>query len=172
MQVEIKKPDTVQFCIRMEEEDELYRRCMWARITFDNKNWSMMAQSDCGGYSYSWYPEKDRKFLELMQQIDEQYLLGKISDQTRFDEEGSKKTLIRWLSEGTELKRIIAEIDKINVCSATEFIQEVKEISGMEDYTDLWECIENDYPQSAKVFSRIFVECVQPEIRKYLKQGN
>ncbi|MGL5433782.1 MAG: hypothetical protein ACRDBO_00095 [Lachnospiraceae bacterium] len=172
MRVEIKKPDTVQFCIWMDKEDELYGRCMWARVTFDNINWSMMAQSDCGDYSYSWSPEINRTFLQLMQQIDGQYLLGKVADRTRFDEEASKGNLIMWVAEDGDSERMIAEINEIRTNSAHEFIREVEEIAGMDEYSDLWECIESDYPQSAKVFSELFVKCVQPEIRKYLRGCN
>jgi len=172
MKVEVNKPDTIQFYVYLEKEDELHTSCIWARITFDNENWSMMAQSDCGDYSYSWVPEKDRTFLQLMQQIDEEYLLGKISDRTRFDEEASKENLISWISSEIDAERLIAEIKEIRAGSGDEFLHEVEEISGMDDFTDLWECLESDYPQSAKTFCRIFTECVQPEIRKYLKQEN
>ena len=172
MKVNVNKPDTIQFCMQMEKGDELYTNCMWARITFDNKNWSMMAQSDCGDYSYSWVPEKERTFLQLMQQIDKEYLLGKVSDRTRFDEEASKKNLINWVSSEIDAERLIAEIKEISAGSDDEFLHEVEEISGMEDFSDLWECLESDYPQSAKIFCRVFTECVQPEIRKYLKTGN
>ena len=170
MKVEIDKPDTIQFRIHLEKEDALYTNCMWARITFDNKNWSMMAQSDCGDYSYSWVPEKDRTFLQLMQQINDEYLLGKISYRTRFDEKSSKNNLISWVSSETDAARLITEIKEISAGSGDEFLHDVEEISGMEDFTDLWECIENDYPQSAKTFCKIFARYVQPEIRKYLKK--
>lgn len=169
MKVEINKPDTIQFCICLDKEDELHTSCMWARITFDNKNWSMMAQSDCGDYSYSWLPEKDRTFLKLMQQIDGEYLLGKISNRTHFDEEESKKNLIRWVDQEEDIDRLEKEINEISASSAEEFIREVEDIEGLEDWPDLWECVEHDYPQSAKTFCRIFTDCVQPEIRKYLK---
>ena len=157
MKVEVNKPDTIQFYVYLEKEDELHTSCIWARITFDNENWSMMAQSDCGDYSYSWVPEKDRTFLQLMQQI---------------DEEASKENLISWISSEIDAERLIAEIKEIRAGSGDEFLHEVEEISGMDDFTDLWECLESDYPQSAKTFCRIFTECVQPEIRKYLKQEN
>ena len=173
MKVDVKIPDTVQFCIRMEKEDELYTRCMWARVTFDNKNWSMMAQSDAGDYSYSWCVETGgRKFLELMQQIDSDYLLCKISDMTRFDLDNTKKTVISWVSSEVESERIIKEINSINVSNSHDFMNELEGIEGMEEYTDLWECIQSDYPSGAKVFARVFTECIQPEIRKYLKQQN
>jgi hypothetical protein len=169
MKVEVNKPDIIQFCISPEKEDELYTSCMWARITFDNKNWSMMAQSDCGDDSYSWVPEKDRTFLQLMQRIDGEYLLGKVSDRRRFDEESSKKNLIDWVSSELDSERLAKEIKGINVSSEGRFIREVEEIDGMEDFPDLWECLEHDYPQSAKTFCRIFTECIQPEIRKFMK---
>lgn len=173
MKVEINKPDTIQFNIRLEKEDELYTNCMWARITFDNKNWSMMAQSDCGDYSYSWIPEKDRTFLKLMQQIDDQYLLDKIANRSYFDEEESKKNLISWIDQEPDADRLEKEINEICSGSSPEdFINLATEIEGLENYSDMWQCIEYDYPRSAKTFCRIFKDYVQPEIRKYLKQEN
>lgn len=171
MKVEVNKPDIIQFCIWMEKDDELHTSCMWARITFDNKNWSMMAQSDCGDYSYSWVPEKDRTFLKLMQQIDGEYLLGKIADRSRFDEEESKRNLISWVNCEEDADRLEKEIKEINAGSPEEFMREVGDIEGLQDWPDLWECIEHDYPQSAKTFTRVFTECIQPEIRKHLKRG-
>ncbi len=169
MKVEVRVPDTVQFCVRMEKEDKLYQRCMWARVTFDNKNWSMMAQSDAGDYSYSWCVESGgRRFLDLMQQIDEDYLLCKISDMTQFDLYGTKSILIDWVSDEEQSERLIKEINNISACNSYEFMKELSNIDGMEEYTDLWECIQYDYPQRAKVFANVFTECIQPEIRKYL----
>lgn len=173
MKIDVKVPDTVQFCIRMEKEDELYKQCMWARVTFDNKNWSMMAQSDAGDYSYSWNVESGgRKFLELMQQIDSDYLLCKISDMTRFDLDSTKKTVISFVSSEIESERIIKEINRINVSNPHDFMRELEDIEEMREYPDLWECIQSDYPSGAKVFARVFKECIQPEIRKYLKYQN
>lgn len=170
MQVEIRKPDTIQFYIRMDKEDELRKQCMWARVTFDNKNWSMMAQSDAGDYSYSWCVESGgRTFLELMQQIDSYYLLSKISDRTVFDLEETKKTVIDWISDDEQSERMIKEIYSINTCSKREFMNYLDDIDGMEEYSDLWECIQTDYPSGAKVFARVFTEVIQQEIRKYLK---
>ena len=172
MKVEINKPDTIQFNVTLEKEDELHISCMWARITFDNKNWSMMAQSDCGDYSYSWRPEKERKFLELMQQIDGEYLLGKVSSRSRFDEEKSKNRIIEYVIQDEDVERLEKEIKEINSGSSEEFMREIEEIEGLENWPDLWEFLVHDYPRSAKTFCRIFTECIQPEIRKYLNQEN
>lgn len=170
MQVEIRKPDTIQFYIRMDKEDELCKQCMWARVTFDNKNWSMMAQSDARDYSYSWCVESGgRTFLELMQQIDSYYLLSKISDRTVFDLEETKKTVIDWISNEEQSERMIKEVYSIDTCSEKEFMNSLDNIDGMEEYSDLWECIQTDYPSGAKVFARVFTEVIQQEIRKYLK---
>lgn len=172
MQVEIRVPDTIQFCVRMDIDDELHHQCMWARVTFDNKNWSMMAQSDAGDYSYSWCVESGgRSFLELMQQIDSDYLLCKISDRTVFDLEETKKAVIEWVYEEEQAERMIEEINAISACNEREFISDLEDIDGMEEYSDLWECIHTDYPNGAKVFARIFTEVIQPEISKYLKSS-
>uniref|UniRef100_UPI0006D174F5 hypothetical protein n=1 Tax=Clostridium sp. NkU-1 TaxID=1095009 RepID=UPI0006D174F5 len=77
--------------------------------------------------------------------------------------------MIDWVSSELDSERLAKEIKGINASSEERFIREVEEIDGMEDFQDLWECLEHDYPQSAKTFCRIFTECIQPEIRKYLK---
>ena len=107
-----------------------------------------------------------------MQQIDSDYFLCKISDMTRFDLDNTKKTVISWVSSEVESERIIKEINSINVSNSHDFMNELEGIEGMEEYTDLWECIQSDYPSGAKVFARVFTECIQPEIRKYLKHQN
>ena len=174
----INKPDTIQFSVKMERDDDLYTACMWARITFDNKNWSMMAQSDAGDYSYSWCVESGgRKFLELMQEIDSDYLLGKISDMSRFDAEATKENVIDMIVNDEDLT--IAERDNLieeirgmeNHSNDRDFLEELENIHGMNEYSDLWECIESDYPARAKTFAKVFTEIIQPEIRRYLKEN-
>ena len=49
-------------------------------------------------------------------------------------------------------------------------MRELEDIEGMENFSDLWECLEYDYPASAKTFVAIFKEIVQPEIRKYIAE--
>lgn len=172
MITEIKKPDTIQFCFRMERSDELHHRCLWARITFDNKNWSMMAQSDCGDYSYSWKPESgNRSFLQLMSQIDEQYLLSKISNMSKFDFEQSKENVLRYISGCEDFEKMKVVLDDMSNAGDSEFLRDLDtdEFIGV---TDLWECIEYDYPAGAKTFAEMFVKCVQPEIRKYIASVN
>ncbi len=175
MQVEIKKPNTIVFNITLDRTDKWYKNCLWARLTFDLENWSMTAQSDCGDYSYSWYPETSgRTFLQLMAKIDKGYLLRKISSQSIFDMEATKKKVCRWVRDDEDLSseeknRIISEINEIKVClDCQEFLAELEWIDGMDNFSDLYECVVEDYPTSAKNFAEIFEGIVQPEIRKYL----
>ena len=168
MQVEINKPDTIQFMIHLDQEDELYTSCMWARFTLDSKNWALMAQTDCGDYSYSWHQEENRTFMKFLTEINGDYLMRKVSSMSEFDIVASKENIILYLTDDD--KYLEKEINKIpDFCDEREFMEELGEINGMEEYCDLYECIERDYPHSAKTFSRIFAECLQPELVKYLK---
>lgn len=179
MRVEIERPNTIMFKVYPDKTDERYTKCLWARFTFDLANWSMTAQSDCGDYSYSWCVEKGgRTFLQLMTVIEKDYLLGKISSRSRFDVESTKQTVIEWVREDEDLSpeeqnRIISEINEIEkYADGQEFLRELEDIDGMDNFCDLWECLDYDYPASAKTFVEIFKEIVQPEIRKYLKEVN
>lgn len=173
MNIEIVKPDTIQFVIRMDKNDELYHDCMWARITFDNKNWSMQAQSDCGDYSYSWCVENgERSFLQLMSQIDGEYLLGKVSNMSRFDLKGTKERVIEYIGKEEITENQMNWLDEIQVSSEDEFIREIEDCTWFDDYCGLWELVEYDYPYQAKTFSKIFVDIIQPKIREYLKEGD
>lgn len=171
MQVEIAKPDIIQFVIRLDRNDEMYYNCMWARFTLDSKNWSLIAQTDCGDYSYSWCTEENRTFLKFLSEINSDYLMRKVSDMTEFDITATKGNVISYLLD--EDKYLEDDIRKISDnCDEREFLDELENIDGMEEYCDLWECIEHDYPISAQVFSRVFTECLQPEIKKYLNTIN
>lgn len=177
MQVEIDKPNTVMFKIYPDKTDEWYTKCLWSRFTFDLTNWSLTAQSDCGDYSYSWRVEKcSRSFLQLMAVIKKDYLLSKISSRSRFDVESTKAHVSMWVREDEDLSpeerdRILSEINEIEeYADGQEFLRELEDIEGMENFSDLWVCLEYDYPASAKTFVTIFKEIVQPEIRKYLKE--
>ena len=179
MRVEIEKPNTIMFKIYPDENDEWYTRCLWARVTFDLANWSLSVQSDCGDYSYSWCVEAgDRTFLQLMAIIDKDYLLSKVSSRSRFDLESTKENVSEWIRDDEDLyteerNRILAEVEKIEEYSdGQQFLRELEDIEGMENFYDLWECIVYDYPTSAKTFAEIFKEVIQPEIKKYLKGGN
>lgn len=171
MKIDIVKPDTIQFVIRMDKGDELYHKCMWARVTFDNKNWSMTAQSDCGDYSYSWVVESgSRTFLELMAVIDKGYLLGKISSKSRFDLESTKSNIIDYIGGEDELTENQKEwLEEINVSNGQEFMREIDDCVWFDDCCDLWECVEYDYPYQAKTFADIFCDIIQPKIKEYLQ---
>lgn len=155
----------------MDKDDELYHKCMWARVAFDNKNWSMTAKSGCGDYSYSWVVESgSRTFLELMAVIDKGYLLRKISSERRFDLESTKSNIIDYIGGEDELTENQKEwLEEINVSSGQEFMREIDDCVWFDDCYDLWECVEYDYPYQAKTFADIFCDIIQPKIKEYLQ---
>lgn len=169
MKVSVVKPEVLEIDIRCTPDDELYHSCMWARIVFDTKNWSMMAQSDCGDYSYGWCVESgSRSFLELMQSLDAEYLLGKVSNRTWFDEKASKESILSYLDGEDISEDVIKEIKNIRACSEMDFINQIDDIDELKEY-ELWECPVNDYPPQARTFAKLFVEVVEPKIREYLR---
>lgn len=67
MTVTIEKPEIITLLYHQEKADEDYGSCLWARFYLDTKNYTMSIESDCGKYSYGWYPTPDSEsFLHLL----------------------------------------------------------------------------------------------------------
>lgn len=170
MKCSIIKPNTTTYNMRFnkEEDPDMYWRCMWARITLDHDNFTLSVVSDCGNYTYTWCVTESETFIDLMKRIDSDYLLSKISSETVFKLDESKKATIKnielyWDDEAT-IKGIIKEIENIEYCGNEEtfyrMADEILNCSG-----ELIEPIK-DYPEGAKVFCRIFKEYLQPLLRR------
>lgn len=173
MQCKILNPNTTTYSMRFtkEEDPDMHWRCMWARITLDHDNFTLSSVSDCGDYTYSWCVTESETFLHLMSRIDSEYLLSKISCQSEFDLEQSIKETIdnikEYYSDEGDIDEKINEISEID-CGEEGFIMEVDRIMDNIDFESI-SCIK-DYPEGAKVFCRIFMEYLQPMLKKELNK--
>lgn len=180
MKLEIKPTNSTEYYIRFECGDEMYHRCMWARVVLDHDNYTLFAETDCGNYTYGWKPTPNSEsFLELMSRVDAGYLLSKIADISTFLLKESKQHTIENVRESydhlseKELDNICEQIQDIDDVGYEEFFRKVEDILDCGDYSDTFEIIqiEKDYPTRAKTFARIFCEVVQPAIKKTTQEN-
>lgn len=174
MKNKIITPNITQIKLQFESTDEMYCRCMWARINLDNDNYSLLAETDCGSYNYSWNVTEDESFLELMCRINKDYLLGKVANENVFDcDETTKALLDYYINDGVYLDdALLEQIKQIYTSSLEGYVEEIKYIDDDNIFndSDIYECACNKYPVGAITFSEIFEEYVQPLIKGYLEQ--
>lgn len=163
-------PNVRQFHFKQEQSDEDYGSCLWANITLDCDNYTLIAESDCGNYTYGWKPTPDyESFIHLMCRIGKDYLLNKISSRCVFDlEESKKETIDTVLDSGYILSDDdIESINDIDDWSSEEsFYRECDSILKLSDanITDRFELIScaKRYPAGAMTFVNIFCDILQP----------
>lgn len=171
--VEIEKPQIVTFSYRQTRDDADYGSCMWARFHFDTVAYTMFIESDCGSYSYGWVPTpKSESFLHLMARCEGEYILGKISSMSKVDIDGTFTNLVELLSdEEYDEGQWRCIRDSIDQPCAEMIAQEVLDsipfhTTCMPKESDIYECIQYDYPARAKKIAEIFEKHIVPAIRK------
>ena len=172
--VKIYKPNTIMLRYTPSENNENYNACLWADFIIDMDNNRLNINSDCGNYVYQCYDSND--FLKLLTRIKTDYLLEKISTE---DYVNQKQTFENISTLITNSEPDDCDLEKIKeACSHTTFndvyihLKTFVEDYGheFEDiiYVDLSEYIVLDYSPKAKLIVNIFVDYIQPEIKKYL----
>ena len=187
MKIEIEKPYIIVLNYKQEKSDEDYGSCLWARFYFDNKNYTLSIVSDCGNYMYGWVSTPDTEsFLHLMSRISKDYLLSKISSETQVNGDATSEAVKEYLNEVLDEEEPDFDYEDIdNICyysSVDEVYNAILDcVRNTNAYNDffkeysIWECIVTDYPYQAKKIASIFIEKVQPYIKKYLlnaEEGN
>lgn len=170
--IDVKIPKVLTIEYRQEREDEDFGSCLWARFKFDLDNYDLSIYSDCGDYSYGWCPTPDKEsFLHLMSRLNGDYLLEKISSFSVVDGRRTAANLREMLSEIVDDDFDFEDVEEL--CEAysgfddtynalTDALVDVDKVS---DY-DVFQCIEMDYPASAKKIVDVFVRYVKPELIK------
>lgn len=172
MKVSVKTPNITQYYLQLETGDELYRRCTWAEIKLDHDTYTMTAMSDCGSYSYRWYPTPQHEsFRKLMARLDSDYLLDKIASEY-FDFEESREQLLKmvdnehYVLDDMTRRWLIDDLENMDACGEELFLAKMTENIG-------WHCsdipVVSKYPSSAQTFAHIFVEYLQPILREELQ---
>lgn len=166
-------PRIYTYNLKASKDDDIYSHCLWARFTFDCDAGILTINSDAGDYSYRWGYNENEDFMHLMSRIDKYYLLNKISDESRFLLEESKKRTIENIEingfeeydikteeEWEDIKNEILNIDTWN---EHYFYESVKNIVPVINWESIY--TEKDYPLGAKVIAEMFDKYLQPQIK-------
>ena len=176
MKVNEIKPNILCLEYRQEKEDEDYGSCLWARFMFNLDRYELSITSDCGNYGYKWCETPNSEsFLKLMARTDDGYMLDKLYGRANvFDYESTKEKIYEYFGEEEEDKEKLDEIfDEMELYggepdNASEFMR-IFEDNNNNDFCDVWEMLEFDYPSNALKIVSVFKECIQPYIRKMLE---
>ena len=168
MNVTVIKPNVAEYRIRTEQGDAIYTRCMWANIMLNHDTYTISAQTDCGDYSYRWVATKDESFHDLCLRIlgDEEYLLSKFSDRTRFSLEETKRLFF----DSHDLERddpedsaIIAAIEANESSTEEEWVRSIRG-AHLDDAP--WDYIVREYPAQAYTFVRLLSSVILPMMKE------
>ena len=175
-----KDPHIIELEYRQEKGDPDYGSCMWAVFLFDIERYDMLIMSDCGNYSYGWVPTPESEsFLHLMDRLDDEYILEKLSSQTVIDVESTKKAVMEYIEDLADAFSVQLKEEDVcnleNACYQSDERDILDEIHGALLYTDLDGktddydllcCIEKDYPAGAKKIVEVIMQYVNPKLRE------
>lgn len=173
------KPNMMIIEYRQEKGDVDYGSCLWARFMFNLDRYELLINSDCGEYGYKWCETPNSEsFLELMARCDDGYMLDKLYGSPNiFNYEDTKSKIYKYFGEEEgdreKLDKIFEEIEIYGdgVDSSSEFLR-VFEDNNDNDFCDVWEYVEMDYPANALKIIEVFKNHIQPYIREQLKDHN
>lgn len=166
MQVGRETPRIIRFTYRQEKGDPGYGSCLWADFDFDTENYNLSIASDCGYYGYGWPVTKNESFLKMMSRIGDDYLLGKLCEESVVDWELTKEQLIDALDDmdlveyqkNVGIKRLEDLADdydmESDIGAATRLIEEWNE--EYFQLSDVWEYVRTDYTGNQKKLRRSF----------------
>lgn len=183
MKVTIEQPKIITLLYRQEKADPDYGSCMWARFYLDTKNYTMSIESDCGNYSYGWYPTPDSEsFLHLLCRMDYGYLRDKLAERTIVDGEATWNALKGMIEcKCVELEDYVwQELESAcyhqrNADDVYNSVIEALKYTPLENVIEaysIYECVEMDYHPNVKKIVSVFLSAIVPVLRKLEDDDN
>lgn len=191
MKIEVKRPEILRISYRQEKGDKGYGSCLWADFDFDQEEFMLNIQSDCGCAGYGWPVTKSESFLQLMSRIEKDYLMEKLfqdnyvdvtrtmecvcdalhmDDKKEPDSENPGITLPPWFEAEimTYLDNDLKNLEKkLKTCDNISQARNVLDEWGRLDCAG--ECAVADYSGNQKKIGQIFEMYIQPKIRDILE---
>jgi hypothetical protein len=173
--VNIENRNIITLAYHQEKSDADYGTCLWADFHFDCDRYTLSISSDCGNFSYGWTmtPETE-DFMLLMCRVDKDYLLNKLSEESRFDQDQSVSATLTnvyhcMFQSFDDYNTVIEEIKGIEATSSSsDFWVAVDDILTRYDVIgDTYEIIViiEDYPVQAYKIVDIFEQFIQPKLK-------
>lgn len=180
MKTEITRPEIIRFAYYQESGDKNFGSCLWAFFDCDIQNNALSVSSDCGNYAYSYWAVKG-DFIGFLAGLSRDYIANKLlGNPKRISFDGTRESIRQALEDNDdyEAEELAEMLD--------ELMEEIEEhdpdhdhgaiYKAVEEWLDNYEIdltaedlIELDWTPQQKRIIKIFVTCIQPEMRKYLR---
>ena len=170
MIVNVIRPNVVEYRLRAETSDLDYQKCLWAHILINHDTYTISAQSDCGGYSYSWPVTEKESFLDVLLRAlkDEEYLLGKFSKRTKFSLSETKRLFFE-LNDADDMDDpAIKAVQDIDARTEEDWIYQMREMH-LDDAP--WDYIVREYPAQAHTFVKLLTHVILPLLKEEKERG-
>lgn len=180
MNIEIQRPEIIRFAYYQESTDKNFGSCLWAFFDCDIKDNALAIRSDCGNYAYSYWSVKG-DFIKFLAGLSRDYIANKLlGNPKRVSFAGTRENIRMALEDNDDyeadeleemLDQLMEEIEQYDPDHSHGLIYK-----GVEDWLDNYDIaltaedmIELDWTPQQKRIIEIFVTCIQPEMRRYLR---
>ena len=155
-----------------DKSDSDYGSCLYARFYFNLEKYELNIISDCGNYSYKWYPTPEHEsFFKLLARIDSDYLIRKLcGNPSIFNYEKTKENFYRYADEEEKNKLDTIFEDMDTPISGDAFLEMLEHYTT--DFSEPWEYLEYEYSFWQRRIVNIFEQHIQPAIKEMLKSQN
>ena len=173
MKISFQKENIINLSIRLEMGDPLYQKCEYADLTINLDKWRFSAHTDIGDFSYRWMVELSEQYHDFLDYLiklknAKGYLLSKISNKTESSLSKTKDILFDLYEDEMDPEQK-EWVKNVRAYSGSEFETVMKESGLFDDWRDLWEFPQYDYPQNAKNFVELFSAVIADVLTDYKK---
>lgn len=163
----VEEKQILHITVTPDRQDGLYDRCMWAKFIIDPEDMNLTIRSDGGNLSYTWQSIGDntpRGFINFLCGLNEEYLLCKLSEQTQFNFEKTRKSLMVCRAAFPEIVEALQNAEPFG--NEHDFAAWYMRLP--DTHSDDLEAIVMDYPAGHRAAMEVFTKYVQPKLKEML----
>lgn len=162
-----KKIICIQVCAGTDKD---YWSCNWADFNIDLSANSLFIQSDTGNYCHTWVnfqPSNNNpnKFPIFLSNMDEQYLLSKLTKPCQFDWEATRNRIIPIAAP-----KAAEALRQCEQGFTDEYDFGCWYMNQEDSHSDDLEAIVMDYTPGEHALARMFCQEVRPKLIEYIQQ--